>query len=588
MNLQIIKTHKEFQKWIIEHPLKPFISVDTETTSRNYLEMDLLGISFCSGTNAVYFDLLNNPEQKHLLMAFQDIINTAQLLIFHNAAFDIKVLTKFGIKIPDNIFCTMTAAHLIDENNSCGLKECAQRYLNIAPEDIYTFNEAKNSGFQSSIFYRYALNDVIWTHKLWQLFTNQIAMQGLNTVFYSIEMPFQFVLAELEMNGILVNKNRISEIVQQIEPKLAELKKQLLETANINFNSSKQLISVIKKLGLTLTVKTDKGNLACDVHVLKSLQGKHPFIDLLLEYRNLRDLCNKFLTPLPSYINSDGRIRTEFGNILVTGRLCSSNPNLQQLPKRDKFNLRSCFVAPQRKKLITVDFAGQELRVLACESQDPTMLEAFKGGQDLHLVTANKFFDLKIPEECLFTGHPDYEIYKEKFKKERDKAKTINFGISYGKTPQGFASDWNISFAEAATFVENYFKAFPKVQEAIENCKWCVKKYGFSTTFAGRKRHLKEHTNRAFRQAFNFIIQGTSADQMKSAANAVLRLFKKNPEWNAKIVLSVHDELVFEINEQCVAEAKPRIKIVMEGAFPLVDIPVEVEIKVGNDYGCCK
>lgn len=568
----VIKTYQALDQWYLKNT-PTIIAIDTEVTSRNYLEMELVGISFCDGKNAIYLDLYNNPDQKQMLKKFNCVITIANLLIFHNAAFDIRVLTKFGVQVPENIFDTMLAAHLLDENNSCALKELAKRYLSVPPESIYTFDEAKNSGYQSSIFYKYALNDCIWTYQLYKIFRNQLYNNGLADLFYKIELPFQFVLAEMEINGVLADLSKSNELKAKIEPEIEDLIRQIkLYTGDINLNSPKQLIEVFKKLEIPLTRKTDKGSLSVNVSTLKSLQHKHLLVELLLKYRNLMKLYTTFIIPFPTYINSDGRIRTNFNNTLVTGRLSSSNPNLQQIPKISKLNIRSCFIAPEGKKLVLADFAGQELRVLAVETQDTTMLEAFNKGKDLHLSTANKFFDLKIPEEQLYINHPSFEEIKEKYKEERNKAKTINFGISYGKSASGFANDWNVSLDEAKKFIDNYFKLFSHIKEAIEGCKWCIEKYGFVSTFGGRKRHLKEKNKRAFRQGFNFIIQGTSADQMKAAAVAVRYLFLKYPIWDAKIILSVHDELVFEVDTKYISIAVPLIKDVMEKAFPLIDV----------------
>jgi DNA polymerase I len=252
-----------------------------------------------------------------------------------------------------------------------------------------------------------------------------------------------------------------------------------------------------------------------------------------------------------------------------------------------KVDIRSFIIAPPKKVLIVADYAGQEVRILAHITQDPTLLEAFAKNQDPHLAVANKFFDLGIPEECLCTLHPEYEEYRTKYKKERYDSKTINFSIAYGKTAYGFAADWNVSVAKAEKFIEDYFKRFPKIKDAINKCNRLTREQKAIRNLTGRIRRFDYIDNRAYRMAFNFCIQGAAADMMKKAAGDTYKLCQKYLDWDCKLIMSVHDELVYEIYKKYVDEALPIIKSTMENAVKLC-IPMLVDIGYGDNYSQAK
>jgi DNA polymerase-1 len=310
-----------------------------------------------------------------------------------------------------------------------------------------------------------------------------------------------------------------------------------------------------------------------------------------MQYRDAVKLKTLFLDKAPGFIDSDGRIRASFNNCVArTGRLSSSSPNLQQLPKRGTRlgSIRSLIVAPPGYTLLAADYAGQELRVLAEVSRDLTMIESFILGKDLHLTMANKFFNLQIPESLLYDGNPQNKEVKTKYKAERDKSKIINFGIAYGKTAVGFAADWNVSTAEAEGIIEQYFEAAPRVRSAINDCKRSLDRDGYITNLAGRRRRLEPHNNHSYRQAFNFLIQGFSADLVKRAGGLVYREIREHPEWDCHMTMQVHDEYVFEIRTEYAAIATPIIKYIMEHAWPNLSVPMVVDVSPGHDYGECK
>jgi len=631
MQYQIIKTYSDLNRWFIasNNHTDRIIACDTETTSLDYLTQDLCGISFCNGESACYVDIIENPNRKWLLKRIKQEFSfqtkglagqEPQIItgIFQNAVYDLKVLTKFNLlpnKFPPiKIWDTMIAGQLLNENDTVSLDDLGERYLGTGKTEKW--EEAISEGFHSKRFYDYALRDPVVTYKLYEVFKPILTEQGLDKVFYDIELPFVYVLRDLEINGILVDQKRLSQLHTKVTSILNKLvielydagdieyhKQQLLDgteeiIATVDFNSPQQMSRfIIDKLGIELTEKTKTGY-SVKGSVLEGIRNQHPFIDLLLKYRDAETLNNKFISKLPSYIQDDGRIRTSFRNTLVTGRLSSSNPPMQQLPRDNTGPLpvRECFIAPKGKVLVVVDYSGQELRVLAEESGDPTMIDAFYKNQDLHLTTANKFFNLNIPDEVLISTHPEHEAVKKKFKSERDKSKIINFGISYGKSAYGFAKDWNISQDEAQIFIDNYFAALPAVKVWIENVKLELKQNSYVTLFSGRRRRFPDYykadkwgKERMERQATNVKIQGSSADMIKYSTGFILQEIYNHPEWECIVVLQVHDELVFEVKKEYVDEFCGVIKKIMSTKIPWSNIiPYSVDIGIGVSYSEAK
>lgn len=620
---QTIKTSKELKTWFTTLD-RSCAALDTETTSLKQEELECIGVSLCgesvitdSDGNKVsnckqscYIDLLDGHEYSKLIDILRTEIPTISRLIFHNAAFDMRVLAKVGIHHTQNVVCTMTAAFLLDENNDVGLKELVVRYLGVDPAQVVHFEEAMVNGFKSDLFYSYARRDAEWTFELWSLLGAKLEEENLTPLFFDIEMPFQFVLRDLEMNGILMDTGSLSTMRQSLNEEVCKLQRATYEAggikytqqinllgeveyvADVNLNSPIQLSSfIVDTLGIPLTEPTSEpGVFSVDKGILEGLENKHPFFHCLLEYRKSNKLKTMFLDKAQTFVDSDGRIRASFNNCVArTGRLSSSKPNLQQLPKKGTSlcSIRSLLIAQPGYKLLAADYAGQELRVLAEVSRDLTMIESFILGKDLHLTMANRFFGLGIPESLLYEKHPKHQEVRSKYKDQRDRSKTINFGIAYGKTATGFSEDWNISYEDAEEIVNQYFKSAPRIAEAIDRCKRFLDDNGYAVNLAGRRRRLPVGNNRAYRQAFNFLIQGFSADLVKLAAGNLYRELLLYPDWDCRVVLQVHDELVYELREEYVETALPIIKYTLEHAWPL-SVPMVVDIKVGNNYSECK
>ena len=626
MKVSAIKTYANvlniFKSWDTS-----ILSVDTELTNIDWLTMNIAGLSLCNGRKACYIDLLDNPEQDDILelikMQFTPGWGGTREFIFHNAPFDLMVLNKYGIDLTgSDIFCTMTAAHLLDENQKKGLKVLAKKYLNIDDSDIMTFNEAASKGMHSNRFYNYAINDAIWTWNLYTIFKKMLAYQDLESLFFNIEMPFQFCLMDMKINGALIDANALKGLRLQTQNLKDKLERVMYEAGGItmvdttikqphsvgisflipskepsvNIDSPKQLADLLIKLGVKLTEKTKptkvhpKGLYSTAAGVLNKVADQHEFIKLLLEYRSVNSLMVKFLKPLPEHAQVDGRIRCNFHNtVAVTGRLSSSKPNLQQLPKDNTgpLPLRQVIIPPKGYKLVCADYSGQELRVLAHVSHDPAMIQAFNDGKDVHLMIANVFFELGIPPEELVESHPNYKEHRKKFKAQRDQIKTVNFGLAYGKTAFGFSKDWNMPVEKAQAFIDSYFARFPKLKEAMDKCADELKAHKQVSTILGRVRRFKHITNRAIRQAFNHLIQSTSADLVKTAAANVRELCLQHSEWDCRLILSIHDELVWEIKEEYIETAIPLIKYQMEHSVQLA-VPMLVDIAAGQTYAEAK
>lgn len=588
------------------------LSIDTELTDINWLTMNIAGMSLCNGRKACYIDLLDNPEQDDILELIKMQLGDTQEFIFHNAPFDLMVLNKYGIDLTgSDIFCTMTAAHLLDETQAKGLKTLAKKYLHIDASDVMTFNEASSKGMHSNRFYNYAIDDAIWTWNLYTIFEKMLAYQDLESLFFNIEMPFQFCLMDMKINGALIDGNALKGLRLQTQNLKDKLERAMYEAGGIsncggydingpiemlpsvNIDSPTQLVELLQKLGVKLTEKTKPskthphGVYSTAAGALAKVADQHEFVQLLLEYRGVNSLMSKFLKPLPEHIQADGRIRCNFHNtVAVTGRLSSSKPNLQQLPKDNTgpLPLRQVIIPLKGYKLVCADYSGQELRVLAHVSRDPAMIQAFNDNKDVHLMIANAFFELGIPPEELVESHPNFKGHRKKFKAQRDQIKTVNFGLAYGKTAFGFSKDWNMPVEEAQAFIDSYFARFPKLKEAMDRCADELKSHKQVSTILGRVRRFKHVTNRAIRQAFNHLIQSPSADMMKAAAGNFREIIQRHPEWDSKLILSIHDELVYEVKEEYAEEMAASLKDIMESAVQLT-IPVLVDVGIGTNYG---
>lgn len=615
MNKQIFNNLDDFKFWVetLKHQGK-FSKIAFDTELENGLiwdKMKLQGISFCNGEDACYFDVSSIDVPTTY---FNQVFQSIDKLVAHNLPYDLKVLQRCNIissrEITHKVFDTMTAAHLLDENGPKGLKDLAIIYDLAKPDEVKSWKEISRYSPNSVQFCNYALNDVIWTWQLHEILGSKLVHQGMKRLFFEIEMPFQFVLVEMETNGITLDLSKLQELRKKMfnlkrdyEGQMLALlgkqhvvQKNLFEDAEyispVNFSSSHQLIKIIEGLGLKLPFETDTGQKSVDKATLLHLSGQHPFIDLLKNYRIAEKLLNGFLDKLPNHLCLDGKIRASFNNTgAVTGRLSSSNPNCQQIPKNKKAvgaSVRGCFIASPGKKLIVGDYSGQELRVLTQVTRDPGLVECHCKGGDIHLAATNKCLKLEIPKECLFSSHPKYESYKSKYKDSRDKIKNkVVFPIIYGTTAIGVSKSLGISEELAQSYIDSFFELYPKVKQCWFDTIKEVKTKGFVTNLAGRRHRFDEPCGYAYRQAFNFKVQGFSADMIRLAAILILNEIRNRPEWDMRFLLIVHDEVVLEVNERFTDEAVKLIKSCMENAVKFC-IPVIADVGSGLDYASSK
>ena len=615
MERQVLRTQSEVKTWF--ESCTPIISFDTETTDLSYDKLAILGMSLFDSRRICYINLHNNPESDLIIGDLRLYFLKLSGLVGHNLSFDLMVLSKYNIPWQHcKLFDTMIAYHLIDEEGEKGLKKLAKKYLDV--EEPMLYQEAEKAGFSSQTFIDYAMNDAYYTGKIYLIVKRELEAQELQELM-RLEMEFLPCVVEMQLNGFGVDLQRVEEIRVLLEKKIFDLQIEMCEilgerytlaqdliggvtiVTKTNFNSGKQLAEILYgKLKLPIPGTTPGGAPETGRAALEKLKGQHPLVDKLVAFKKCQKLMSAFVEPLPSMINKDGRVRARF-NVCgtVTGRLSCDSPNLQQLPKENKelgINVRDVFIASPGYTMITCDYSGQELRVLTELSQDQTLVDSFKQGKDLHLATAKAVFGIDVPEEALYEKNKEQlDLYKKKFKKDRDKAKIVNFGIAYGKGPQGFATDFNISVDEATQIIEAYFTGMPTVRKAIEATTNEVKQQGYVRTMAGRYRRFKKvskdgqefYTREMFRQAFNFKIQGYSADMMRMGIINVKKTAEAHPQWGLRLLATVHDELVLEVKNDYVQKVQPYIKTAMEQAVQLC-IPVVAEIGVGQNYGTAK
>lgn len=612
MNKTVIHTPLDFLRWWQAHR-QPTMSFDTECTSLDYLELELEGFSICNGTHSCY--VVRELGSQWALEALKDVIEYLDVTVMHNAVFDLKVLHKYGIE-PRAVWCTLTAAKLLNENRAkgeYGLKSLAVSVLKIPVEQIKKWDEVTPG---TPEFYDYANNDAIWTWMLYEHFLPMLKNQDLIYLFQVVEMPFQYVLSDLERNGVLVDVERLHQFKPEVENILFKLEVLMLAeigmehnvcevsgaielVSPINLNSSQQLSEVAEGiLGLKITERTRRskrfpsGQKSVDKFTIARLAPKCEFFTLLSRYRKLGTLHKTFLAPCEKFIGLDGHIRASY-QMIRTGRLSCSRPNLQNLPnpkkERLEFNHRLLFIPAKGHVFVKADWAGQELRVLAEESQDERMIDAFKNNIDLHLLTANNIFNLTIPEPFMVTVCNEYPEIKEKYKQQRHKAKNgVNFPIIYGKSVQTLATDFNITVEEAQRWMDAFHGLYPNVKKAIQITKLELQAQQFVVTMMGRRRRFPGYNQMnkwekaaVLRQAFNFKIQGGSADIVKLGG---IKLLEFLPKYDAKVVLFIHDEYIVECPKEFANEVAKMMKNALEQVVCL-SVPMIVDVQITESYG---
>lgn len=588
---QLIDNEKA-QKILVQNLLQQSaVCFDTETTSLNELEAELVGLSFSYKKGLAYYIPISEDRAAALqtLEIFRPFFEKESILkIAHNLKYDYKVLKRYGIEIKGNLFDTMIAHYLLNPDGRHGMDYLSEIYLNYTPIAIETLigKKGKKQGNFRDVDLQmqtdYAAEDADMTFQLFEIFAPQIKKEGLEDLFYKVEMPLMQVLAKMELEGVALDVQWLEQESIDLENDLKNLESQIFELSGevFNMNSPRQLGEILfDKMQLDPKAKKTKtGQYQTSEDVLQKLASKHEIIQHILEYRIYQKLKSTYVDALPQQIEpTDGRVHTNFSQTTAaTGRLASLNPNLQNIPIRTLRGqqIRGAFVAPQGHKIISADYSQIELRLIAEISDETNMIEAFQRGEDIHASTASKLFGVPLEEVS---------------KTQRSQAKTVNFGIVYGQSAFALAEQTGLSRTEAKQMIDAYYETYPKLKEWMAQQVQKARQLGYVETILGRKRHLKDiHSNNfvvkghAERNAVNAPIQGSAADIIKMAMINIDRRLEEQ-KLQTKMLLQVHDELIFEAPEEEINLATELIKTEMESAFE-TKVPLSVEVGVGDNW----
>lgn len=588
---QFIDTSKA-QKILVKNLMaQKAVCFDTETTSLNELEAELVGMSFSYKKGLAYYIPLSEKRDEVLetLEIFKPFFEKEDIIkIAHNLKFDYKVLHQYGVEIKGNLFDTMIAHYLLNPDGRHGMDYLSEMYLNYKPISIETLigKKGKNQGTFRDVDIleatEYAAEDADITFQLYELFAPQLKKENLEDLFYKIEMPLMKVLAKMELAGVSLDENWLKQESIDLENDLRNLEKEIFELSGeeFNMNSPRQLGEILfEKMKLDPKAKKTKtGQYATSEDVLQKLANKHEIIKHILEYRTYQKLKSTYVDALPSQIDkTDNRVHTNFSQTTAaTGRLASVNPNLQNIPIRTLRGqqIRGAFVSGEGKKIISADYSQIELRLIAEISGEENMIKAFQNGEDIHASTAAKLFGISLEDVT---------------KTQRSQAKTVNFGIIYGQGAFALAEQTGLSRTEAKQLIDSYYETYPKLKIWMAEQVQKARELGYVETLFNRKRHLKDINSANFvvkahaeRNAVNAPIQGSAADIIKIAMINIDKVFEKE-KLKTKMLLQVHDELVFEAPTEEVEVAKYLIKTEMESAVE-TQVPLLVEVGVGKNW----
>ena len=586
-------TSAEERKELLELLLaQSAVCFDTETTDIDALHADLVGFSFSYKEREAFYVAVP-PEfeaAKAILHEFAPVFLDISIeKIAHNMKYDLKVLHRYGIHLEGPLFDTMIAQYLINPESKQGMDFLATYYLNYQPISIETLigKKGKNQGNMADLrpeeISDYACEDADITFQLKQILEPEIQKPHLYHLFYEMEMPLVTVLKDIEQEGIAIDTAALDQFSKELDVRITELDKEILSAAGETFNidSPKQLGEILfEKLKISAKAKKTKtGQYATSEDILQKHEHDHPIIPMILEYRQLRKLKSTYVDPLPTLCDKiDGRIHTNFmQTVTATGRLSSNNPNLQNIPVRTAKGreIRRAFVARSADfQLMAVDYSQIELRIIAALAEDQNMIEAFKNGHDIHAATAAKVFHTTISEVT---------------REQRSAAKAVNFGIIYGQSAFGLAQNLQISRTEAKQIIDAYFEQYPSIRSYMDKVIAQAREHGYVETIMKRRRYLPDiHSANAVvrgfaeRNAINAPIQGSAADIIKMAMVAVHEAMSK-ANLKSKMILQVHDELVFDVHHDEKEQLQKLVKEAMESAVQLT-VPMEVEMKLAPNW----
>src|SRR5690554_491066 len=568
------------------------VCFDTETTSLNSLEAELVGIAFSWEIGKGYYmpfpeDKTEAQELIEQLRPFFEAENIEK--VGQNLKYDLKVLRKYNLKVEGKLFDTMLAHYLINPDMRHNMDVLAETYLNYTPISITELigKKGKNQLSMRDVSLEkqteYAVEDADITLQLKEHFTKELGEANTQKLFDEIEIPLLRVLADMELEGINLDSEFLNSLSEQLDSDIKTLEKNIYKEAGEEFNiaSPKQLGDILfDKLKLVdKPKKTKTGQYATSEDILSYLAKDHEIIKHILEYRGLAKLKSTYIDALPLQVEpTTGRVHTDYmQTVAATGRLSSNNPNLQNIPIRTERGrqVRKAFV-PRNEDytLLAADYSQIELRIIAALSEEETMIEAFKNGEDIHASTASKVFNV-----------PLNEVTRE----QRSNAKTVNFGIIYGVSAFGLSNQTDLSRSEAKELIDTYYETYPKLKNYIGKQVDFARDHGYVQTVLGRRRYLKDINSRnavvrgaAERNAVNAPIQGSAADIIKIAMIGIYNKLEAG-DFKTKMLLQVHDELVFDVFKPELETIKTLVKTEMENAFTL-SVPLNVEMDIGDNW----
>lgn len=594
-NYQIIDNMPDLQKLIDKFSRLPHFALDTETTALNYMQAQLVGISLAHQAGEAYYlplrhQLTQNLPYQESLAALKPLLeNPAVGKIGQHIKYDRHILAKEGIELAGNIDDTMLMSYCHNSTATRhNMDDLAHYYLNYQTTSFETLagKGAKQLTFDQIDIERaahYACEDADITLRLYEHFSRQLAQNdSLAALYQTIEAPLSAVLYRMEARGVKIDSKRLVQQSAEIEIQLKDLESRAYDLAGSEFNlgSPKQLQEILfERLGLPVVEKTPKGQPSTNESTLEILAQEHhaALPKIILEHRSLAKLKSTYTDKLPELIQAHtGRIHTSYHQAVTsTGRLSSSDPNLQNIPVRsaEGRRIRQAFIAEPGYYLLAADYSQIELRIMAHLSGDEGLIQAFKEGKDIHAATAAE----------IFGGDPEH-IDRE----HRRNAKAINFGLIYGMSAFGLARQLGISRQEAAGYIDTYFARYPKVRDYMDNARSAARQQGYAETLLGRRLYIpdinsknQQRRNAAERLAINAPMQGSAADIIKLSMLAIDRELGDNPD--CRLIMQVHDELVFEVRQEAAPQYSDIIRRHMENAHAL-SLPLIVDIGIGSNW----
>ena len=589
---QRIESFEEL-KLLVEKMMKQeIVAFDTETEGLNALETDIVGISFSWQKGIGYYLPIKNNKSAHeksfeILRPFFE--STEIIKVGHNIKFDIQVLHKYNVKVSSPIYDTMVAHYLINPDMRHNLDTLSESYLNYSPISIESLigKKGKNQISMRDVsidkITDYASEDADITLQLKSVFDKEIKVNNLGKIFYDIEIPMINVLSEMETEGIKIDTSYLEKLDKEFEEDLEKLKKEIFKKSGeeFNLNSPKQLGEILfDKLKLvSKPKKTKTGQYSTSEEVLSSLANDHKIIEDILEWRSLDKLQNTYVKSLPNEVSSlTNRVHSSFNQtVTTTGRLSSNNPNLQNIPIRtaNGQKIRRAFI-PRGSDyiLMAADYSQIELRVIASMSNEENMIDAFVNNQDIHTMTASKIYNVD-PENVT--------------REQRGNAKTVNFGIIYGVSAFGLSQQTDLNRSESKVMIDNYFLNYPGLKKYMSDQIDFARNNGYVETIMGRRRYLQNINSQnnmlrssSERNAINAPIQGSAADIIKIAMININSELKKQ-SLKSKMLLQVHDELVFDVHKSEKDQIKDIVKTTMESAVKL-KVPLKIDLEFGKNW----